>query len=56
MNNKFFRLSVDKLCAKLPRPVEFNESQKAMIEGLNENRFFVHIAARRTGKSMLPLF
>ena len=25
--------------------------QKAMIEGLNENRFFVHIAARRTGKS-----
>ena len=47
----FFRLSIDKLLTKLPIPVKFNESQKAMIEGLNENRFFVHIAARRTGKS-----
>tara|TARA_Y100001938_G_scaffold150958_1_gene244687 strand:+ start:3017 stop:4264 length:1248 start_codon:yes stop_codon:yes gene_type:complete len=47
----FFRLSIDKLLTKLPTPVQFNESQKAMIEGLNENRFFVHIAARRTGKS-----
>ena len=47
----FFRLSIDKLLTKLPTPVKFNESQKAMIEGLNENRFFVHIAARRTGKS-----
>ena len=51
MNNKFFRLNVDKLLTKLPNPVTFNESQQAMIEGLNENRFFVHIAARRTGKS-----
>ena len=47
----FFRLSIDKLLTKLPVPVQFNESQKAMIDGLNENRFFVHIAARRTGKS-----
>ena len=47
----FFRLSIDKLLTKLPTPVQFNESQKAMIDGLNENRFFVHIAARRTGKS-----
>ncbi len=47
----FFRLSIDKLLTKLPVPVKFNESQKAMIDGLNENRFFVHIAARRTGKS-----
>ena len=47
----YFRLPIDKLLEKLPRPVEFNESQKAMIEGLNENRFFVHIAGRRTGKS-----
>ena len=47
----FFRLSIDKLLTKLPTPVKFNESQKAMIEGLNEKRFFVHIAARRTGKS-----
>ena len=37
----FFRLSIDKLLTKLPTPVKFNESQKAMIEGLNENRFFV---------------
>tara|TARA_Y100000385_G_scaffold290240_1_gene362606 strand:- start:7018 stop:8265 length:1248 start_codon:yes stop_codon:yes gene_type:complete len=47
----FFRLSIDKLLTKLPTPVKFNDSQQAMIEGLNENRFFVHIAARRTGKS-----
>ena len=51
MNNKFFRLNVDKLLHKLPTPVTFNESQQAMIQGLNENRFNVHIAARRTGKS-----
>ena len=49
--SNFFRLNVDKLLTKLPRPVTFNESQQAMIQGLNENRFFVHIAARRTGKS-----
>ena len=47
----FFRLNVDKLLTKLPHPVKFNESQNEMIEGLNSNRFFVHIAARRTGKS-----
>ena len=51
MSNKFFRLNIDKLLTKLPVPVTFNESQQAMIDGLNKNRFFVHIAARRTGKS-----
>ena len=51
MPENFFRLNVDKLLTKLPTPVQFNESQQAMIEGLNANRFFVHIAARRTGKS-----
>ena len=51
MSDKFFRLNIDKLLTKLPVPVTFNESQQAMINGLNENRFFVHIAARRTGKS-----
>ncbi len=50
-DKEFFRLNVDKLLTKLPNPVTFNESQQAMIKGLNENRFFVHIAARRTGKS-----
>lgn len=47
----FFRLNIDKLLTKLPTPVKFNKSQNAMIEGLNGHRFFVHIAARRTGKS-----
>ena len=51
MSDKFFRLNIDKLLTKLPNPVTFNESQQAMINGLNEHRFFVHIAARRTGKS-----
>jgi len=51
MSDKFFRLNIDKLLTKLPVPVTFNESQQAMIDGLNKNRFFVHIAARRTGKS-----
>lgn len=47
----FFRLPVDKLLLQLPNPVTFNESQQAMIDGLNKKRFWVHIAARRTGKS-----
>ena len=51
MSDKFFRLNVDKLLTKLPTPVTFNDSQKAMIEGLDNHRFFVQIAARRTGKS-----
>ena len=51
MSDTFFRLNIDKLLTKLPNPVTFNESQQAMIDGLNEHRFFVHIAARRTGKS-----
>ena len=51
MNTKFFKINVDKLCSRLPQSVVFNESQKAMLQGLEENRFFVHVAARRTGKS-----
>ena len=51
MNDKFFKISVDKLCSKLPQNVSFNESQRAMLAGLQEHRFFVHVAARRTGKS-----
>lgn len=51
MSSKFFKLPIDKLLNKLPKPVHFNESQMAMIEGLEENRFWVHIAGRRTGKS-----
>ena len=51
MNDKFFKINVHKLCSKLPQNVTFNESQKAMLQGLEDNRFFVHVAARRTGKS-----
>jgi PBSX family phage terminase large subunit len=51
MNTNFFKIPVDKLLQRLPTPVEFNESQWAMINGLAENRFWVHIAGRRTGKS-----
>lgn len=47
----FFRIPLDKLCKKLPKPIEFNEAQQAMVEGLEKHRFFVEIAARRTGKS-----
>lgn len=51
MKTDFFKIPVDKLLQKLPTPVEFNESQWAMINGLSEKRFWVHIAGRRTGKS-----
>ena len=51
MNDNFFKINVHKLCSKLPQNVTFNESQKAMLQGLEDNRFFVHVAARRTGKS-----
>jgi len=47
----FFKLNIDKLCSKLPTPVQFNEAQRSMVEGLENNRFFVTISARRTGKS-----
>jgi PBSX family phage terminase large subunit len=51
MTSKFFKLPIDKLLERLPTPVSFNESQRSMIEGLEEKRFWVHIAGRRTGKS-----
>jgi hypothetical protein len=51
MNTDFFKIPIDKLLQRLPTPVEFNESQWAMINGLREKRFWVHIAGRRTGKS-----
>ena len=51
MNDKFFRIKIQRLLDKLPKPVQFNESQWAMVENLDQTRFVVHIAARRTGKS-----
>lgn len=47
----YFKIPIDKLLQKLPQPVTFNESQADMIRGLEEKRFWVHISARRTGKS-----
>lgn len=50
----YFKVPVEKLAAKLPPKfgfTEFNPSQKAMLQGLEDNRFWVHISARRTGKS-----
>ena len=37
MNNKFFKINVDKLCSRLPQKVIFNESQKAMLAGLEKH-------------------
>lgn len=53
----FFRVPVDKLANKIQDPIHrgktihFNESQWGMIRGLENHRFWVHISARRTGKS-----
>jgi phage terminase large subunit-like protein len=53
--NKFFKLKIEKLLTKIKneegKPVSFNESQWDMVRGLEEHRFWVHIAGRRTGKS-----
>ena len=51
MRDKFFKLKIQKLLDRLPTPIEFNEAQWAMVYGLDKNRFWVQIAARRTGKS-----
>lgn len=51
MSDNFFKIPVDKLLQRLPKPVTFNVGQQAMVDGLNQKRFWVHIAGRRTGKS-----
>lgn len=53
----FFKIPVTELVTKLKDPshplrnIEFNVSQLGMYDGLQEHRFWVHISARRTGKS-----
>lgn len=53
----FFKLNIQKLLEKIPsryakdEKVVFNDSQWGLYKGLEEHRFWVHIAARRTGKS-----
>lgn len=54
MSSSYFKVPINKLAAKLPDKYgfkEFNPSQQAMIDGLSDHRFWVHISARRTGKS-----
>lgn len=54
MSQNYFKVPINNLARKLPPKygfTEFNPSQQAMIEGLNDKRFWVHISARRTGKS-----
>lgn len=51
MSKKFFKVPIEKLLNNLPAAKTFNESQQAMLEGLEQKRFWVHIAGRRTGKS-----
>lgn len=51
MKKSFFKLPIEKILDKLPQAVTFNASQLDMIEGLESNRFWVHVSARRTGKS-----
>lgn len=52
---RFFHFPIEKVLTKLRneenQPIVFNESQWAMVHGLENHRFWVHIAGRRTGKS-----
>ena len=50
----YFKLPVKGLLKRLPKKfnfTEFNPSQQAMFEGLENHRFWCHVSARRTGKS-----
>jgi hypothetical protein len=54
MSEQYFKVPVEKLVSRLPDKFgfkEFNPSQAAMLQGLEEHRFWTHISARRTGKS-----
>lgn len=56
MSEKFFKIPIERLLSKIiingQTGIKFNESQWGMVKGLEEHRFWVHIAARRTGKSL----
>jgi len=53
---KFFKVPVERLLPKIiigeHKGITFNESQWGMVDGLENNRFWTHISARRTGKSL----
>ncbi len=53
--DRFFKIPIKALVKRLPPKFGFtklNTSQEAMVEGLENHRFWVHISARRTGKSI----
>ena len=54
MAESYFKVPVERLVSRLPDKYgfkELNPSQLAMAEGLGHKRNWVHISARRTGKS-----
>ena len=56
MSENFFRVPIERLLGKIVvgehQGIQFNDSQWGMVSGLSENRFWVHVSARRTGKSL----
>lgn len=54
--SKFFKVPVERLLSKIviggQTGIQFNDSQWGMVHGLEQHRFWVHISARRTGKSL----
>lgn len=56
MSDKYFKVPVERLLDKIVvgehKGIQFNESQWGMVQGLEDNRFWTHISARRTGKSL----
>ena len=56
MSESYFRIPIERLLTKLivneHNGIAFNNSQWDMATGLDEHRFWVHISARRTGKSL----
>ena len=56
MSESYFKIPIERLLDKLVinehNGIKFNNSQWDMASGLDEHRFWVHISARRTGKSL----
>ena len=56
MSESYFKIPLERLLDKLVvnehTGIKFNNSQWDMATGLDEHRFWVHISARRTGKSL----
>jgi len=54
--DNYFKVPVERLLDKIVvgehNGIQFNESQWGMVQGLEDHRFWTHISARRTGKSL----